>query len=816
MSALERSDLAALHQTAGISGRSGRRTVAKLLRNQARSADHDEAVRLGALVTAGVLKEDLQWDEADQSAASEYIREEVARWGPTLVVLALHVLTDLGDLPSTTRNQLERVAKNTGAASALLQAPPDEPSRSPRPHAALRSIVRSYIRRSCPASAGNCTVDTSAAIDYLLDVDPECSSWHYLAGLNADDPIEAADLSAGRAEVEVAFLAGRLERVGWTDRRAMKTFLEERIDPGTVLRLAAAPEAENLVSDLIEVASQDLSRVRDLIEVIPGPFRGASRLVDDALDVASSDPSRTGSEALLRSLESAIARWAVVGDSELRNRIPEITVARVRCRRSRGDFAGARRLIADLTKRFPSSLTDDAVAMEHAFAIAEVRDAMDVLFPQTESDLVRVVSRFAPARSELIRVLDSQPDNSLAHLILGLLLHCEEDVDAATHLTTALSLYESQGADPEFVARLRFVSGLAQLRRYEPATVAGAYMQIATSLSEGYVPSGHEVASAVEALELHDSPYLGQFLRGLNGCVPSYPELVAAARTRAEAGDEHCIAVIEALGTDLSVSVATRSTLLFSALTGADKTCDAARATRLVHALDDCLVRNASEVLDLEFASVLAEFEVVRAALGHHTDFLRIEVLRRVGHLDEARTMARQLFYRAAAGALPGEFDAVNMLLLLRELGVDEDELATLERVVPGRPVDEASSRSSLSAPIRVVFVGGDEHQRRYIPALNAELLAQHGGEVSVEWFTTGWRSNWVSDVEKIKASLDKADALVVMTFTRTHLGQLLRTEAGERGLPWVSCTGHGRAALLRSIEHAVQVVVELRQSRQD
>ncbi len=42
------------------------------------------------------------------------------------------------------------------------------------------------------------------------------------------------------------------------------------------------------------------------------------------------------------------------------------------------------------------------------------------------------------------------------------------------------------------------------------------------------------------------------------------------------------------------------------------------------------------------------------------------------------------------------------------------------------------------------------------------------------------------------------------MRFVRTMLGKALRTRCGELEVPWVACTGSGRASMLRSIEQAV------------
>jgi hypothetical protein len=50
------------------------------------------------------------------------------------------------------------------------------------------------------------------------------------------------------------------------------------------------------------------------------------------------------------------------------------------------------------------------------------------------------------------------------------------------------------------------------------------------------------------------------------------------------------------------------------------------------------------------------------------------------------------------------------------------------------------------------------------------------------------------------------------MTFVRTALGGRVRKLSKAHGVPWVAVTGHGRAALIGSIQEAVGVVDRLRQ----
>lgn len=108
--------------------------------------------------------------------------------------------------------------------------------------------------------------------------------------------------------------------------------------------------------------------------------------------------------------------------------------------------------------------------------------------------------------------------------------------------------------------------------------------------------------------------------------------------------------------------------------------------------------------------------------------------------------------------------------------------------------------------PVLVLFVGGTEVQARYVKQIERSVRDRHGGGVRVEWFLTGWTGNWIDDAKRIEAKLPGASVLILMSFVRTMLGRRLRRAAGRAQVPWVACTGHGRAALEDAIDRAVQL----------
>lgn len=356
-----------------------------------------------------------------------------------------------------------------------------------------------------------------------------------------------------------------------------------------------------------------------------------------------------------------------------------------------------------------------------------------------------------------------------------------------------------------------FHAALARLRLPEPGTDEGAYLDLAAALDGGYRPG-------------EESPGGGGRGARRPRLAPCRHLLVHHRRTCADVvGHRHPGGGVgppggrgrgpdgRGAGHQHHPHPVARFELVGAALAGAERRHDAAAAERLVGHIDDVTARAAREALDERWAATLAANEMVRLVLEpHHADALRIEVLRRVGRLDEARHVARSLFHRAAAGTVR-DFAAADLLELLGEIGADADELAGLAPLVRERPAPalDPAHLSERQDPVVVLFVGGNEVQAGYRPHVDAGLAERWGEQVRVEWFITGWGTNWGPEAERIETAYDRADAVVLMTFVRTNLGRWVRRTAGEHGLPWVSCTGHGRAAIERSIDYAIRLAQE-------
>jgi hypothetical protein len=176
-------------------------------------------------------------------------------------------------------------------------------------------------------------------------------------------------------------------------------------------------------------------------------------------------------------------------------------------------------------------------------------------------------------------------------------------------------------------------------------------------------------------------------------------------------------------------------------------------------------------------------------------DLHRAGALERIGRKDEADALLRVLYWRAANGGGAVE-------------GVRQDEIAT--RLALVEPAGAGEPTAEGLRPARLIFVGGNESQERYVPEIERSLADRYGASVEVEWIHPNWDSNWALYADRVETRLPDCDAVIVMRFVRTNLGRRLRSLASAAGVPWIACTGHGRASMLAAIDEAIAVTQKL------
>jgi hypothetical protein len=256
-----------------------------------------------------------------------------------------------------------------------------------------------------------------------------------------------------------------------------------------------------------------------------------------------------------------------------------------------------------------------------------------------------------------------------------------------------------------------------------------------------------------------------------------------------------------------------RFALLEAALAGAALEGDREEIEAIVEVVSEVLVRAADGDLDSRWEKRLAHDQALREVLEpHQADLERVDVLRRLGRVDEAAAVVLNLFHRAASDALPN-YDPADLLELLEEIGADAETLVGARRHLPEPPPPPRPGDPVLEVlgwhPVQVLFVGGNETQEAYRDLIDDALRQRYGNRVAVTWEFPGWSPNWKPVTDRVEAALPEAHALVIMQFVRTNLGRHLRRMCDDHQVPWIPCTGHGRGSIERSLHRAVRVAAE-------
>ncbi|HEX9970246.1 MAG TPA: hypothetical protein VGB03_08910, partial [Acidimicrobiales bacterium] len=708
----------------GVQARSAGRKVPQLLRARLRNLGHDAAHDAACFLvqpTSRFLEALLPEEEGpvDEQVLAGPLDELRRAWPVGLVRLAFEAMWFAGDLEQEQRDRLlaaldsplgepRPVTDDPPSSAEVVSAPSTADVRLDVPAAALDAVLGQAVARSRTNPAD--LAELRQALEEVVALDPQrtCAWYHYglvVAALRQEDDATVVHALPGVARS--AFFLGVLR--GLADVGAGDALVAvARRARAAVEDVLSRREGASVAAAVIGAHLDDAKAAARLLGLVPVPPEGWPRLIDDVR--ARHDDSSVDAELLLRASEDALWRWAAA--SEGRGRGVEqvatsLLLQRVACRRRRGDFVGAARLLHAVDEAYFTTDTRAAAACERALVGADFAGVETLRFPRSPAEWERLAERLRPVRRHLVEAVDGNPGDPLPTLLLGMLLCSEGDTSAAATLAAAVALLRERPEAEALAREVRFHAGLARLRLLEPGTDEAAYAELAAAMAEGFEPAPGDLASAVVALEAHGSPHAGAVLAAALDVAPTAPALIALVVQEARTGGDDGCATAERIALDRKLPLSLRFELLDAALEGAGRRCDPLAAERLAGAIDDVLVRAGDSALEERFAAALAENEALRSALEPATaDAMRIEVLRRVGRLDEARAIAVALFYRAAGGALRN-FDARDLFDVLVELGLAPAELDDLARLLPSPP-DGKEPAARLDAPVHVLFVGGN------------------------------------------------------------------------------------------------------------
>jgi hypothetical protein len=353
--------------------------------------------------------------------------------------------------------------------------------------------------------------------------------------------------------------------------------------------------------------------------------------------------------------------------------------------------------------------------------------------------------------------------------------------------------------------RCRFYLTLLELREADQAVISPAVSTLQQMLEEGDdladdLPRDlvEEAVSLAVLAEARSSPAVAMLALKRR---PHDMIRVLDLRQLAKMGRESRKAVIDALGAAADrLAVKERwkawTDLLRGSLEGGDRGLGAAELA--LDALEGLAEHHGRA---REFLELLDDENAWSPAWEHEDAFdAKIRLLLNLGRTEEATAALHDLAHRHMT---TGEETAIDLIERLEELGAEPTLVDALRcRLDDLKPTPEpVTTKEPVS--VSILFVGGNETQQGYEQALQEWFTGAYPGS-GLEFRFPGWSSNWGRTTDELERRLEGGDAMVLMRFVRTGLGRAMRRAASDQSKPWIACSGHGRDAMRRAIEAAV------------
>jgi len=424
------------------------------------------------------------------------------------------------------------------------------------------------------------------------------------------------------------------------------------------------------------------------------------------------------------------------------------------CLRQLHQHARARKLLTDLLEHDPDPNIHAMVHADLGLIVGGFDGLEEVVLPLRRDELDGVVERLAKGVAHFRRSVGIDTAYSAhGHYCLGVLAlgravadHSFED--AEHHLQRTRSHFsETVDSYPgNLIGHANLYFGIAKAQQLSSNKLAHAANVMTESMESGARMPTYLVEQTIEALGLAEEK------RGLrrvteaiieSGGDPALDELA-----NCDPSLDHCPSLADRLAKRAEAdgrAAVNRAADLRSALRGFLNRGDSSAAGETLDRLerfarDDVGIPEFIDLLkhrnrydpawDLEDATIaLARCHEDRG------DFLR------------ATAVLRDLFFRFASPEREtGLNDAAGVLDRIRGYGIDPDFYSAMTRrydaLVAGEAEEAAPAETDVSAPVRVLVVGGAELQARAEGAVRVMLKEQHP-HIRARFVRTGWSGNW-------------------------------------------------------------------------
>lgn len=476
---------------------------------------------------------------------------------------------------------------------------------------------------------------------------------------------------------------------------------------------------------------------------------------------------------------------------------------KAQCQQAKGSFSKASELLTNVTSSDSGKVPPNAFA-DHGLIEGGFRTLPAILPKPTKQKnqaLVEALRRGGDQYARAIERFDGDATN--AHLCMGILKTLDDPArsspqERADHLHHALGGMRDQ-PDAYGVGDVKswteFLLMLALLETAEPSN---------------YQPAEDILPAAIKS-SVRFPIYLWERLFEAAGMFDDTGIAISTAKHllehRCEASD--CLlenATVLARNEDLLTAVLIAFLerknpvrLVWKQLTRLLPTCLSAEAFEATEVILDQMEKLARS--NAEFRPALIEIlrdsdQYSPAWETSDAEELLVDLLELEGKPEDAAEILRNHFYLLKNGGQSYElYGARQVLQRLRDLGKAGEFAEELGSLLPEQ-VDPSETDRTLRG--RVLYIGGNETQQRYIEGLQDEFEQGHP-ELDVSFYLPGWTSNWNVHLAKLKPMIDEADVVVINSLIRTQLGRHLRAHCGAEH-PWLPCTGRGFDSLKRSI----------------
>ncbi|MCP4835707.1 MAG: DUF2325 domain-containing protein [Phycisphaera sp.] len=590
----------------------------------------------------------------------------------------------------------------------------------------------------------------------------------------------------------------------------------------------ARPPSRELLPHLIRAAGE-IGDVRFVIQAIGGRPKADMQLFWSVLRWVETDLMASDLENVL-AVGKAMEEWLMTAGFDPGEQSIGVLLCRktrITAHRLRGEFAAVEHHFNLVAENPPPSSSVQLASIPGSLAMARlgIRDAADIgrNLSQDHAALSQRIRTHLPAE-ELDSVWRHWPPTAVLYAMPAVLGKASDPVEAISVLeSTVESMTVGESSvwrDSGLLDLARICLGILELESGDESSSGRAIARVIDALKAG---SSVDQVLMVKLLEAAVMSNASETLRLATALLERTPrevlvnvdnEELCRRSEKYRKGVKHRLE----LG-DLGITPLERMNILIRIGKGSMRA-DVPDTESARWALDEvaAMAQEDSEIAE-QYASKLERDDFWKGVLSEEeADTLCLQLLDRIGAVGRFQGI---LLRRMNAAVSDSKWNLARDLLdQWDEKKLDDsvvrsirERIEVLEQEAQLARRDPSAEEKHLYRDLTVLFVGGNEMQRQYEESLELDFKKKFPG-LELSFHFPGWSANWGPKAARVESELENANAMVLMPMIRTMFGRRVRADAGRHEVPWIACTGRGRASLERALLEGVRVAVEQRRKR--